>query len=205
MTQNLAEPLTRSEVTAARILDVARRLFIASNYADVTTDMIATEAGVTKGGLYHHFASKEQLYVTMMLANLEERRRLFADAGASSGSCRGRLARLTRAFLELPEEEREVMRLVRRDINIFTGEERDRLVRAYQRALPEQIEAIIRDGIADGELDSRDPRILSWSFVALVEVVIGPYADRAFGSTEARLDHVVDLFFDGATANGGMT
>jgi AcrR family transcriptional regulator len=204
MTQNLAEPLTRSEATAARILDVARRLFIASNYADVTTDMIATEAGVTKGGLYHHFASKEQLYVTMMLANLEERRRLFADAGASSGSCRGRLARLTRAFLELPEEEREVMRLVRRDINIFTGEERDRLVRAYQRALPEQIEAIIRDGIADGELLSRDPRILSWSFVALVEVVIGPYADRAFGSTEARLDHVLDLFFDGAEASGGM-
>ena len=205
MTQNLAEPLTRSEVTAARILDVARRLFIASNYADVTTDMIATEAGVTKGGLYHHFASKEQLYVTMMLANLEERRRLFTDAGASSGSCRRRLARLTRAFLELPVEEREVMRLVRRDINIFTGEERDRLVRAYQRALPEQIEAIIRDGIADGELGARDPRILSWSFVALVEVVIGPYADRAFGSTEARLDHVLDLFFDGATANGGMT
>jgi hypothetical protein len=79
------------------------------------------------------------------------------------------------------------------------------LVRAYQRALPEQIEAIIRDGIADGELDSRDPRILSWSFVALVEVVIGPYADRAFGITEARLEHVLDLFFDGATANGGMT
>jgi AcrR family transcriptional regulator len=203
MTQNLAEPLTRSEATAARILDVARRLFIASNYADVTTDMIATEAGVTKGGLYHHFASKEQLYVTMMLANLEERRRLFADAGASSDSCRGRLARLTRAFLELPEEEREVMRLVRRDINIFTGEERDRLVRAYQRALPEQIEAIIRDGIADGELLSRDPRILSWSFVALVEVVIGPYADRAFGSTEARLDHVLNLFFDGAAPDGG--
>ena len=45
-----------------------------------------------------------------------------------------------------------------------------------------------------------DTRILSWSFVALVEVVIGDYADRVFGSTEARLDHVLDLFFEGAAA-----
>ena len=203
MTQNLTDTPTRSEVTAARIIAVARRLFVARNYADVTTDMIAREAGVTKGGLYHHFASKEQLYISMMLGDLERTRRIFEAAVDAPGSCRDRLAQLTRDFLELPEEEREVTRLVRRDINTFAGEERDRLVRAYQRALPEQIEAIIEDGIDDGELAPGNARILSWSFVALVEVVIGPYADRVFGSIEARLDHVLDLFFDGAGVHGG--
>ncbi|GMQ85115.1 MAG: TetR/AcrR family transcriptional regulator [Acidimicrobiia bacterium] len=191
---------TRSEATAARIIAAARRLFVASNYADVTTDMIAREAEVTKGGLYHHFASKEQLYISMMLGDLEATRRLFESAVDAPGSSRHRLARLTRAFLELPDEERELTRLVRRDINIFSGEQRDRLVRAYQRTLPEQIEAIINDGINDGELAPGNARILSWSYVALVEVVIGPYANRVFGSVEARLDHVLDLFFDGAGA-----
>jgi AcrR family transcriptional regulator len=199
MTQTTDIP-TRSEATVARINAVARRLFVARNYADVTTDMIAREAEVTKGGLYHHFASKEQLYISMMLTNLERTRRIFESAVEAPGSCRERLAQLTRDFLELPEEEREVTRLVRRDINIFTGEERDRLVRAYQLALPEQIEAIIEDGIDDGELAPGNARILSWSFIALVEVVIGEYADRVFGSIEARLDHVLDLFFEGAGA-----
>jgi len=199
MTQTTDIP-TRSEATVARIIAVARRLFVARNYADVTTDMITREAEVTKGGLYHHFASKEQLYISMMLTDLERTRRIFESAVEAPGSCRERLAQLTRDFLELPEEEREVTRLVRRDINIFTGEERDRLVRTYQRALPEQIEAIIEDGIDDGELAPGNARILSWSFIALVEVVIGEYADRVFGSIEARLDHVLDLFFEGAGA-----
>jgi AcrR family transcriptional regulator len=179
---------------------VSRTLFVARNYADVTTDMIAQAAKVTKGGLYHHFASKEQLYVAMMVGDLERKRHLFEQAVHASGTCRERLTRLTRDFLELPREERELTRLVRRDINTFSGAERDRLVRAYQRALPEQIEAILRHGIRDGELAPADVRILSWSFVALVEVVIGDYAGRVFESTEARLAQVLDLFFGGAAA-----
>lgn len=173
---------------------------MSSNYADVTTDMIAKAADVTKGGLYHHFASKEQLYISMMLADLEAKRLIFEQATAMEGTCRERLARLTRDFLELPDEDRELTRLVRRDINTFSGEERDQLVRAYQLALPEQVAAIVTDGINNGELAPGDARILSWSFIALVEVVIARYADQVFGSTTGRLDHVLDLFFEGAKA-----
>ena len=45
--------------TAVRILKIARELFLAHSYADVTMDQIAAAANVTKGGLYHHFAGKE--------------------------------------------------------------------------------------------------------------------------------------------------
>lgn len=203
--QQLSDQPTKSEATAARIIGAAQGLFVAGNYADVTTDMIARAAEVTKGGLYHHFPSKEQLYVTMMLDDLARKRELFGQAVATEGTCRRRLARLTRDFLELPEEERELTRLVRRDINIFTGEDRALLVKAYQEALPQQVEAIIRDGIRDGELAPGDARILSWSFVALVEVAIGTYADRVVGSTEDRLAHVLELFFNGAgTSTDGV-
>lgn len=185
------------EVTEARILDAARELFLDHNYADVTTDMIIRSAGVTKGGLYHHFTSKAALYTRMILDDLDQKRELFQGAVQANGTCRQRLDRLTRAFLELPDFERRLTRLVRRDINTFAEGEREVLVRAYQRALPEQIEAIIRDGMRDGEIGPGDPRILSWSFVALVETVIGDYADKIFDSNQARLDHVLNLFFDG--------
>ena len=203
----MTQTLTKSEATSARIIAAARSLFVVSSYADVTTDMIAQAAEVTKGGLYHHFPSKEQLYLSMMLDDLDRKRQLFELATTAPGTCRNRLARLTKDFLELPHEERELTRLVRRDINTFSGNERDLLVRAYQRALPEQVETIIRKGIDAGELAPGDARILSWSFVALVEVVIGDYADHVYGSVQARLDHVVDLFFEGASAKpvGGIT
>lgn len=194
-------PDTRAATTMARIVGVARRLFIAQSYAEVTTEMIARAANVTKGGLYHHFASKEALYMSMMLEHLGRMESLFQQAAAIDGSARERLSRLTRDFLELPVEERELMRLVRRDINIFDPADRDRLVEAYQKALPEHVEAIIGDGIRDGELGAGDARLLSWSFVALVEVVLADYAGAVLGvDTTARLDHVLELFFGGVAA-----
>jgi TetR/AcrR family transcriptional repressor of nem operon len=47
--------------TRTRLLDAARDVIRAKGYAATTVDDICTEAGVTKGGFFHHFASKEQL------------------------------------------------------------------------------------------------------------------------------------------------
>ncbi len=201
MALQLKSSSSKSEATAARIVAAAKSLFVSSSYAEVTTDMIAQAAGVTKGGLYHHFASKEQLYITMMLDDLEQKQQLFEQAVAAPGTCRERMAMLTRDFLELAEEERELTHLVRRDVNSFSGEERAMLVQAYQRALPDQVELIIKDGIHHGELAPGDARILSWSFVALVEVIISDYAGNVFSNADAGLDHVLNMFFNGAAAH----
>jgi hypothetical protein len=96
-----------------------------------------------------------------------------------------------------------VTSLVRRDINIFDEPARAELVKTYQASLPELIEGVIRDGIRGGELAPADPRLLSWHFVALVEVTLSSYADTVFPNAEAKLDHVVELFFRGAGTREG--
>lgn len=191
---------TQSETTIERILATARALFLERNYADVSMNRIASGTEVTKGGLYHHFSSKEELYLILLHSDLRHMRELLREAAAEPGTCRERLARLTRTFLGLPPEERNVMRLVRRDINIFRDQARDELVRAYQRTLPELIESILREGGKRGELAAIDPRLLSWSFVAQVEVILTPYAATRFEELDSKLDCVLDLFFNGAGA-----
>jgi len=161
---------------------------------------IAEAVGVTKGAAYHHFANKEALYLAMMQSALQEKQALFQTAVASPGTCQERLRRLTQIFLELPREKRDVMKLVRRDINIFKDPVRDQLVRAYQSALPEQIEVIMRDGIRDGELAPVDARLLSWLYVAIVEVILTPYAERVLEDQQEMLDFVIRLFFSGTGA-----
>jgi len=49
----------RSVVTINNILEAARTLFTEKQYADVTLKEIAAAAEVTKGALYHHFATKK--------------------------------------------------------------------------------------------------------------------------------------------------
>ena len=53
----------RSVATINNILDAARTLFIEKQYADVSLREITQIAGVTKGALYHHFSTKEELYL----------------------------------------------------------------------------------------------------------------------------------------------
>ncbi|MBI1775307.1 MAG: TetR/AcrR family transcriptional regulator [Proteobacteria bacterium] len=49
--------------TRTRLLDAARDAIRAKGYAATTVDDICSEAGVTKGGFFHHFVSKEQLAI----------------------------------------------------------------------------------------------------------------------------------------------
>lgn len=51
----------RAEVTRAAILEGAARAFDAEGFHGTTLSDIVKEAGVTKGALYFHFASKEEL------------------------------------------------------------------------------------------------------------------------------------------------
>ena len=189
---------TKSEATIASILTAAEALFLNQHYADVTMDDIAESAGVTKGALYHHFANKEALYAAMMLADLKAKQALFNSAVNSPGTCQERLRRFTQIFLDLPREKRDLIKLVRRDINIFNDPLRNQLIRAYQAALPEQAEVIIRDGIRERELASADARLLSWLHVAMVEAILTRYAESIFQSRDDVADFVTRLFFDGA-------
>ncbi len=51
----------RAEVTRESVLQGAATIFVRDGYADANLGDIIEEAGVTKGALYFHFGSKEEL------------------------------------------------------------------------------------------------------------------------------------------------
>lgn len=48
--------------TRARIVEAARVLFNRHGFEGVTIDMVMQEAGLTRGGFYNHFSSKQALF-----------------------------------------------------------------------------------------------------------------------------------------------
>jgi len=60
-------PATTAELTGRRrVLDAAAALFVAQGYAGTTLRQIAAEAGIKAGSVYHHFDSKEALFVAVL-------------------------------------------------------------------------------------------------------------------------------------------
>ena len=53
--------------TRTRIIKSARRLFNRNGFAEVTIGEIMSDAGLTHGGFYKHFAAKEDLYSVAVL------------------------------------------------------------------------------------------------------------------------------------------
>src|ERR1700754_5132035 len=58
----------RTAATREALVAAARALFAARGYADVGTEEVVRDAGVTRGALYHHFADKTELYAAVFEA-----------------------------------------------------------------------------------------------------------------------------------------
>jgi AcrR family transcriptional regulator len=72
---NKTMPTTKSqqrEATTARLIDVACDIFARDGYANAATEEIVERAGVTRGALYHHFGSKQGLFLAV-LKHIQER------------------------------------------------------------------------------------------------------------------------------------
>ena len=58
--------IERSSATIGAILSSARKLFASRGFESTSMDDIAAEAGVAKGAIYHHFASKQEIFAQVL-------------------------------------------------------------------------------------------------------------------------------------------
>jgi len=56
----------RSEETRSRILGSAIKLFSSRGYNKASVDDICAQAGISKGAFYHHFQSKQTLFIALL-------------------------------------------------------------------------------------------------------------------------------------------
>lgn len=68
--------------TRARILDAAGRILVRDGSDGFTIAAVAKEAGVSKGGLFYHFESKDQLIAGLIQHYVSGFDQLIAQAGA---------------------------------------------------------------------------------------------------------------------------
>lgn len=76
----------------ALVLDVAREMLVQRGYLGLNMDRIAEATDYSKGTIYQHFSSKEDLLIGLAIQTMEKRVALFERAAMFSGGSRERMA-----------------------------------------------------------------------------------------------------------------
>jgi AcrR family transcriptional regulator len=85
--------------TRALLIKTALKLLASQDFRRMSLDAIAAEAGVTKGAIYGHFKSKDDLMVAALFSRAESRPDTLVWPEGRQGTVRQRLRRLGEAVL----------------------------------------------------------------------------------------------------------
>ena len=62
-----------------QIKGIALKLFIDNGYSKTTMDEIVQAVGISKGGMYHHFSNKEEIFLELLKDGNEYRKNLVVE------------------------------------------------------------------------------------------------------------------------------
>ncbi|MEG2892231.1 MAG: TetR/AcrR family transcriptional regulator [Clostridium sp.] len=167
------------EETINLILEVSLNLFMEKGYDNTTIqDIIKGLGGLSKGAIYHHFKSKEEIFASVM-AMIEKRNIAFFDNILNDSSLNG-LEKLksmltstyknpnTSAFFKISPSYLE-------DPKVLYAQ----IVSNYQVASPLYIQPVIEEGIGDGSIVTDYPKELAEVIITLMNVWINPIASKS--------------------------
>jgi AcrR family transcriptional regulator len=139
----------RGEATRRHLVETATRLFAERGYEATPVELVLAEAGVSRGALYHHFASKEALFEAALDATQAGVAVAVRDAARRAGDPLGALRAGCAIWLALARDP-VVRRIVLLDAPGVVGWERWREI--DQRHSLGAVTASLRALAAEGRL-----------------------------------------------------
>ncbi len=177
----------QDQETRRRILKAAERLFLARGFKGVSMKDIAEEVHVTSAALYYHFPEgKQELFLNMVNMLFEEWYANVKRLIAQAGSLEERLLLLARYQMTEMTKYQSTFTELRRDIEQYSKEDRQRLFLGFQQRSDQLVTDIFQQGIDEGEIAGDVPaHVLTWIFMgAFMGGFMGRHFSRKYLSTE---------------------
>ncbi|MCI8478584.1 MAG: TetR/AcrR family transcriptional regulator [Oscillospiraceae bacterium] len=161
------------EETVQKILDTAEQLFIEKGYDHASLQDIIDATGLSKGAIYHHFASKEDIFYSVCARIGQRNGEVLAevrDNPALNGL--NKLRVIFKTSLQ-PERQAKIfcmMPYLMDNAKFLATEMRS----IFSEVVPRFVEPIIRQGITDGSIRTDHPKELAEAMMMLSDVWINP-------------------------------
>lgn len=180
------------------ILDAAALSFMDKGYTETSIDDVARRLNSTKGRIYHHFASKADLFAAIYRAGMDMDYAAIAGLRGMEGPAGRRLQAMARAHCLQMIKSRSYQRVVWQGVTMLlrgatTPELREELLRLHDHR--SAYEQLFRDEIAkahaEGALKADNVSLASTMMFVALNSPLFWYSPRD-GETEADIDNLVE-------------
>jgi AcrR family transcriptional regulator len=160
----------RGEETRSRILDAAGELFARRGYDATSVGDICAQASVTKGAFYHHFVSKQAVFLELRdrwLSPLDTQLALTRAGGETLPQVLQRIADMMHPIFDWTVEDRrqkvflELLSAARQDPSILPA------MLAPTRKYRKLFARLIEEGVKEGTLQAIDRELAAQVIVSL--------------------------------------
>ncbi len=164
------------EETIILILDTAQSLFLEKGYERTTIqDIIDNLGGLTKGAIYHHFSSKEDILAAVT-------KRLFGNNALSKRwnsiiadkNLNGAQKLKAMLYESIVDEQEQKFRNMGIHLQNMPQMLSDLLLRSVNDIAPKAFEPVIAEGIKDGSIKASQPKELAEIISLLANVWLNP-------------------------------
>jgi AcrR family transcriptional regulator len=179
------------------LIDAAARVFAERGYHATSIEDLIEATGLTRGGLYHYTASKQELLFSVLdelMDPLLERARAIV---AAPGTPEQHLRELTRTWLDQIATHRDHMIVFTRERGTLERDPGWEHVRRGRRAFERLLADVLRRGQEDGSFRATDPQLTLLTLLGMVNYTPQWYAPAGRLGPEAIADGYVDVLLAG--------
>ena len=161
------------EETVKLILDVSTRLFSEKGYDDTSLQDIINETKLSKGAIYHHFSSKEDILKAIFHRLGNENVEIFAkirDDSRLSGIEKLRKIFQTAVFHSNQSVLLTVSPCLLNNPRFLAMQ----IEQIYELIAPQFVEPILTEGVKDGSINIENPHEIAEAIMILTNVWLNP-------------------------------
>src|SRR5216110_150672 len=194
-------PMTRETATDSRqdILHTAARLFQQRGYDATSMNDVAAALKLSKGGLYHHFQSKDEILFHIMSDAMDITEERVINAARRVEGAKERLRTLIRLHIEvvLSEEDREITVMLHENHPLPATFRRK--INARKKDYVHFVENLIADVQRQRNAASQvDPRAAAFALLGMINWIYQWYKPEGTLQQEHLVRQYTEIFFAGA-------
>lgn len=189
--------MTRKEPKNKRekdILEAAIQEFVEKGYENTSMESIAARAGLTKGGLYYHFNSKDDILVKANEAFMEPIFLFMGEAMADPDPALGLAGYIRNYLTHWMRHPRELSFVFLTMTKTMNNDNFQRMYRGYTSQMADFYNSLYQKGIAEGTFRSFNSESVSIALMGALDGIIGYLAIDTDLDLERTISDFIESF-----------